>query len=76
MKLWGGQFCPQPAFQPASRPGCSNSEIAMKDKKPNSGELLRDTLDMLVLKTLTRGRHAWLRHRRVHRRNYRRRAAG
>ena len=27
----------------------------MKDKKANSGELLRDTLDMLVLKTLTRG---------------------
>jgi transcriptional regulator len=26
-----------------------------KDKKPNPGELLRDTLDMLVLKTLTRG---------------------
>lgn len=27
----------------------------MKDKKANTGELLRDTLDMLVLKTLTRG---------------------
>ncbi len=27
----------------------------MKDKKSNTGELLRDTLDMLVLKTLTRG---------------------
>src|ERR1700683_2362449 len=27
----------------------------MKDKKANPGELLRDTLDMLVLKTLTRG---------------------
>ena len=27
----------------------------MKDKKTNPGELLRDTLDMLVLKTLTRG---------------------
>jgi transcriptional regulator len=26
-----------------------------KDKKTNAGELLRDTLDMLVLKTLTRG---------------------
>ena len=28
---------------------------APKDKKPPAGELLRDTLDMLVLKTLTRG---------------------
>jgi PadR family transcriptional regulator PadR len=28
----------------------------MKDKKANTGELLRDTLDMLILKTLTRGR--------------------
>jgi PadR family transcriptional regulator, regulatory protein PadR len=27
----------------------------VKDKKSNTGELLRDTLDMLVLKTLTRG---------------------
>src|ERR1700693_6364231 len=27
----------------------------MKDKKTNPGELLRDTLDMLALKTLTRG---------------------
>lgn len=27
----------------------------MKDKKAGTGELLRDTLDMLVLKTLTRG---------------------
>ncbi|MGA2595004.1 MAG: PadR family transcriptional regulator [Bryobacteraceae bacterium] len=27
----------------------------MKDKETNTGELLRDTLDMLVLKTLTRG---------------------
>jgi PadR family transcriptional regulator, regulatory protein PadR len=27
----------------------------MKDNKTNAGELLRDTLDMLVLKTLTRG---------------------
>ena len=27
----------------------------MKDKKANTGELLRDTLDMLVLKALTRG---------------------
>jgi len=31
------------------------AKIAMKDKKANPGELLRDTLDMLVLKTLTRG---------------------
>jgi PadR family transcriptional regulator PadR len=27
----------------------------MKDKKTKTGDLLRDTLDMLVLKTLTRG---------------------
>jgi PadR family transcriptional regulator, regulatory protein PadR len=27
----------------------------MKNKKPPAGDLLRDTLDMLVLKTLTRG---------------------
>jgi len=27
----------------------------MTDKQTNTGELLRDTLDMLVLKTLTRG---------------------
>jgi PadR family transcriptional regulator PadR len=31
------------------------AKIPMKDKKPSTGELLRDTLDMLVLKTLTRG---------------------
>ena len=38
----------------------------MTQKKSETGDLLRDTLDMLILKTLSHGEMHALLHRRIH----------